>query len=421
MTTRSIHRSLAEAGLPPLQRAAWVEVDIDRLQANAAALATLAAPAALGPVVKADGYGHGLEVAARCAVAAGATWLCVADTAEAERLRNDGYEGRVLVLYPVPSSALPTMSRLGVDVSVGSLDGAVSAADGDHPPVAVHLEVDTGMTRGGVAPADALQTATTLAAGPGSRLAGVWTHLAAPEDDEATGAQMELFRSTIDKLESNGIDPGITHASASGGILALRDRLDLVRPGLAYYGLHPGAGADLPPDVRPALALRAIPVRIAEVPAGTSVGYAGTWVAARPSRIATVPVGYADGWSRSGSPGTSALVSGERAPLVGRISSDSLAVDVTDVAGAGADSPVTLLGAEGREVVTADEVASVRGTISWEVLQQLGSRLSRVYVSEGVPVAVRQESSTSLIVARNGGLPGYHQSSPPLSPNMPDA
>jgi alanine racemase len=419
--TRSIDRSLAEAGLPPLQRTAWVEVDIDQLQANGRALADLAAPAELGPVVKADGYGHGLEAAARCAVAAGASWLCVADTAEAERLRNDGYEGRVLVLYPAPPSALPRMSRLQVDVSVGSLEGALSTANGEHSQVAAHLEIDTGMTRGGVAPSDALQTAATLAAGPGSHLAGVWTHLAAPEDSETTARQMELFQSTLRQLESNGIDPGITHVSASGGLLAVAERSHMVRPGLAYYGLHPGAGGALPSEVRPALALRAHPVRIAEVPVGTAVGYAGTWVAQRTSRIATVPVGYADGWSRSGSPGTFALVAGQRVPVVGRISSDSLTVDITDVAGAGPHSRVTLLGNDGEEEVSADEVAGVRGTISWEVLQQLGARLTRVYFADGRPVASRPESSTDLNMAADGTLPDYRTQHPPLSPTRPDA
>ena len=404
--------------MPPLQRSAWVEVDIDRLQANARALRDLAAPAALAPVVKADGYGHGLEVSARCAVSAGARWLCVADAGEAERLRKDGYQGRVLVLYPVPPSALATMSRLGVDISVGSLDGVGTAAGREHPLVAAHLEVDTGMTRGGVSPADAVQAARTLAAGPGSRLAGVWTHLAAPENGERTGTQMASFRSTLEQLDAHGIDPGVTHAAASGGILTLEDRLDMVRPGLAFYGCHPGAGAALPPEVRPALALRAIPVRLAEVPAGTSVGYAGTWVAERPSRIATVPVGYADGWARSSSPGTFALVSGQRAPVVGRISSDSMAVDVTDT-DATPDSTVTLLGADGEAEVTADEVAMARGTISWEVLQQLGARLSRVYLSGGVPVASRQESSTELIVASGAALPGYGTGRAPLSPTTP--
>lgn len=405
--TRSIDRALAGAGLPPLQRSAWVEVDLDQLVANTRALGELAAPAAVGPVVKADGYGHGLEAAARCAVAGGATWLCVADAGEAERLRRDGYDGSVLVLYPVPPSILPMMSRLDVDVSVGSLGAAWSMASGDGGQLRAHLEIDTGMTRGGVAPDDAVAAARALVDGPRTSLAGVWTHLAAPEDPEATDAQVARFRSTIADLEAAGLPCGVTHISASGGLLADAGDFDLVRPGLAFYGLHPGAGGDLPSEVHPALSVRAMPVRVAGVAEGTAVGYAGTWVTERPSRIATLPIGYADGWSRSSSPGTGALVLGRYGPLVGRVSSDSLTVDVTDIAEAGPDDVFTLLGEDAGARIHADEVATIRDTISWEVLQQLGARLSRVYMSGGAPVAVRRENSTELVVASEAGLPGY--------------
>jgi alanine racemase len=148
-------------------------------------------------------------------------------------------------------------------------------------------------------------------------------------------------------------------------------------------------------------------VRIAEVPAGTSVGYAGTWTASRASKIATLPIGYADGWSRASSPGSFAIVEGIRAPLVGRISSDSLTVDVTDLPGVTTNSEFTLLGRAGDEEITADEVADTRGTISWEVLQQLGARLSRVYVSAASPLALRPESAVEMIPAPGARLPGY--------------
>ncbi len=399
--SRSFDRALAEAGLPPLQRSAWVEVDLDQLVANARALAELAAPALVAPVVKADGYGHGLEAAARCAVAGGATWLCVADAAEAERLRRDGYDGRILVLYPVPSVMLDELSRLEIDVPVGSLDEAFSVSSRETGAVKVHLEIDTGMTRGGVSPQDAVEAARALTTGPGSSLAGVWTHLAAPEDDAVTARQVARFETTLAEIASAGIEVEITHVSASGGLLAAAGIFGMVRPGLAFYGVHPGAGDALPPGVRPALSVRAMPVRVADVPTGTAVGYAGTWVTERQSRIATLPIGYADGWSRSSSPGTNALVSGHPAPLVGRVSSDSLTVDVTDLPEAGADDVFTLLGDEGGASIHTDEVATVRGTISWEVLQQLGSRLTRVYMAGGSPVAVRRESSTDLVRAPN--------------------
>lgn len=409
--TRRIDSILANAGLPPLERSAWVEVDIDILTANAAALVALARPAALAAVVKADGYGHGLEMAGRCAVAGGAGWLCVADSAEATRLRRDGYRGRVFVLYPVPHAMVPRMARLGVDVTVGSTEEARTLDDlleGDALVVGVHLEIDTGMTRGGVSAEAAVAAATALATGSSSRLAGVWTHLAAPENPEITAEQLARFDSVLSRLQEAGIDPGSIHAAASGGLLAADTTTHaLVRPGLAFYGLHPDAGAPLPPRVGPALSVRAHPVRIAEVAAGTSVGYAGTWTTTRAATIATIPIGYADGWSRTSSPGTDVLVEGRRAPLVGRVSSDSITVDVTDVPDVGHDSEFTLLGRDGDDEITADEVAAVRGTISWEVLQQLGSRLGRVYVSGTTALARRAESAIDIEYAPGAVAPGY--------------
>lgn len=408
---RRIDSSLASAGLPPLERSAWVEVDTDVLTANAGVLRSLAHPAALGAVVKADGYGHGLEMAARCAVGGGAQWLCVADSAEASRLRRDGYDGRVFVLYPVPPSMLTTMARLQVDVTVGSPDEAQTVAARlapDDPILAVHLEIDTGMTRGGVAPTDATAAAAAIAAAQSVWLAGVWTHLAAPEDRAATGEQISRLDAVLTELSGAGIDPGAVHAAASGGLLAANtDEHAFVRPGLALYGIHPGAGDPLPERVAPALAVKAHAVRIANVAPGTAVGYAGTWTAQRASIIATLPIGYADGWSRASSPGTSVLVEGERAPVVGRVSSDSLTVDVTGIAGVGPDSEFTLLGSDGRDEISADAIAGVRRTISWEVLQQLGARLARVYTSGSAPIALRPESTVTITTAPGAAIPSY--------------
>lgn len=409
--TRDIDSSLERAGLPPLERSVWIEVDTDVLTGNASALRALSSPAALGAVVKADGYGHGLEMTARCAVAGGAEWLCVADAAEAGRLRRDGYEGKTFVLYPVPAAILPTMAQLRVDVTVGSPDAAASilhCLEPDDPILAVHIEVDTGMTRGGVAPDDVIPAATAIMEAPSASLAGVWTHLAAPENPAKTKEQLSHFDSVLKELAAAGIDAGAVHAAASGGLLATcTDEHAFVRPGLALYGYHPGAGEPLPPNTTPALAVKAHPVRITEIPPGTAVGYAGTWTAGRVSTIATLPIGYADGWSRSSSPGTTVLVRGQRAPVVGRVSSDSLTVDVTGIAGVDIDSEFTLLGGEGDDPITADAVAGVRRTISWEVLQQLGARLARVYMSRSIPAALRPESTTTIIAAPGASLPSY--------------
>jgi len=409
--TRRIDRSLEHAGLPPLERSVWVEVDVDALTSNAAALRSYVSPTTLGAVVKADGYGHGLEMAARCAVSGGAEWLFVADAGEAIRLRADGYQGRILVLYPVPGAQVRAMAAHQVDVSIGSLDEAQAIADRlspSDPTLSVQVEIDTGMSRGGVAPEKAMAAVIAIVAESSTNLAGVWTHLAAPEDPGNTSGQLSRFGEVLSLLKWRGVPPGVVHAAASGGILATdTSSQDLVRPGLAYYGVHPGAGGPLPPGVSPALSLHAHPVRIVEVSAGTKVGYAGTWTADRQSTIATLPVGYADGWSRVSSPGGFALVHGRRAPLVGRVSSDSLALDVTGIAGVGPDSEFTLLGDDGGSRISAEEVAGVRGTISWEVLQQLGSRLSRVYVSQSSPIALRPESSLTLITAPEAPIPAY--------------
>jgi alanine racemase len=401
---------LTAAGLPELSRSAWVEVDVDQLIANAAALRTMVSPAGLGAVVKADGYGHGLEMTARCAVTAGADWLCVATVAEGVRLRRDKYQGKILVLYPPPLSMLETVGRERLDISVGSLAMAVEIGRGDDRefPIRVHVEVDTGMTRGGIHPRDLAGVVTQIAGGPGSRLIGIWTHLAAPEDPDATSAQVELFESTIQALDQDLVAGLLTHVAASGGILTLdRGGDSFVRPGLALYGAHPGPGRDLPPEMGPALSVRATPVRVSRVMAGTGVGYGGDWVADRESVVATLPIGYADGWSRSSSPGGEVLVEGIRAPLVGRVSSDAVVVDVTDVPSVSVDTECVLLGSQGGEMIDANEVAATRGTISWEVLQQLGSRLARVYVSKGAPVAVRPESSIELVWGDAGTVLGY--------------
>lgn len=397
---RPIDRELAAAGLPTLRRAAWIEVDTDQLTRNALALTDRVAPLDLGAVVKADGYGHGLEVAARCAVRGGATWLCVATLGEALRLRVDGYQGRILVLYPLPASQSAAAREEGIDVTVSTLRdvAALNGAEG----LAVHLEVDTGMTRGGARPDEVVDLARRVG-GSAARLVGVWTHLAAPEDPGATTRQLELFGAATASLQEMGLE--VRHAAASGGILAADlSGQDLVRAGLVFYGHHPGAGGDLPPGLAPALQIKAHPVRVATVETGTGVGYSSTWRAERTSQVATLPIGYADGWSRSLSPGAEVVADGRRCPLVGRISSDALSVDVTDVGGVDEETEISLMGGGSDETITAEEVADLRGTISWEVLQQLGARLPRVYRAGGEVAGVRLESTRRVVYTRAGVL-----------------
>ncbi len=369
-STRSIEARIARAGLPPLPRQAWLEVDLDVLAANAHLLRSLLPnETLLGIVVKADGYGHGLEAAARAAVTGGADVLLVATLDEALILRAAGFRQRVLVLYPVPADAIWTAADAGVEVvaadeaSVGTIAGwlrgdrATTGPSGSgpaSPTLRVHLGIDSGMGRGGLAAAAAPGAARRLLDAGLPSLAGTWSHLASPEDPAATAAQVSRFEAALAGLAAGGIDPGLRHLDATGGLLGGGGpSYDLVRVGLAYYGLvQPElAVPETPPELRriadalrPALSLRARAATVTTVPAGWSVGYAGTWTAARSSVIATVPVGYADGWKRAYAPGSWAVTRGVRVPLVGRVSSDALALDVTDVPGFGPDDEIVLIG-----------------------------------------------------------------------------
>jgi alanine racemase len=393
----TVEPSDAGLSLPVLPRAAWVEVDLGAIVGNILALRTLAGPGCgLAAVVKADGYGHGIELAARAARHAGVAYASVAALDEALRLRAVGDTGPILVNYPLPVDALPEAAAAVIEVVAGSEpDVAALVRMGPAAP-GVHLEVDTGMTRGGLAAADFGDAARRLAAA-GVPIRGVWSHLLDYQDPSRVRQQVAAFEEAIAGLRRLGIDPPLRHLSASGGLLSGAPTYDLVRPGLVMYGVPPDHSLRDVIDragLRPALAVVAEPVRIADVPVGTTVGYSGTWVADRPSRIATLPIGYADSWARGAGPRTPVLFRGQRVPVVGRISSDSMTVDITDVpgsgSGAGDDGRFVLLGTTGDDVITADDVAESRDTISWEVLQGLSHRLPRRYLLEGVVVAIRR-------------------------------
>jgi len=412
-----IEERLAAAGLPPLPRLAWLEVDLGVLAANARTLrGILPAGEALGVVVKADGYGHGLVAAARAALAGGADLFVVATLDEALFLRDAGVAERILVLYPVPPAVLET--ALAADLDVVAADDASVAAladvlrarvSGGGPPGSgatpgpaagadaprVHLGIDSGMSRGGIAPERAADAARHLLAAGLPGLAGTWSHLATPEDPAAVAAQVERFEAALAALREAGIAPGMRHLNATGGLLGGGGpAYDLVRVGLAFYGVLPPE-LDVPPglaahatSLRPALALRARAATIATVPAGAAVGYGGAWTAARTSVVATVALGYADGWARAYATGSWGVARGRRAPVIGRVSSDAIALDVTGVPGFGPDDEIVLLG-DLEPAMTVHDLAALRGSIAWEVLDAFTPRLSRVYTEDGLPVGVR--------------------------------
>ena len=299
-----------------MPRTGWLELDLDALADNLATIRRIVGPGVrVEPVVKADAYGHGAVPIARALESAGADGLSVAAIDEGLELRDGGVGLPILVLYPVPPDQVGAAASAGIAVSVGSgpltdriLDAARQAAASGAPDLEVHVEVETGLGRGGVLPGEAAETVAAVVAGRGVRLGGVWTHLVAADDLSGTRAQDARFSSAVGSIVGTvelGPDAVRRHLAGSGGILAADAApWDAVRPGLATYGLVPDAVT--PPEatamaaaeLRPVLALLARPVRVVELPAGHGVSYGPTFVTARPSRIATLPVGYGDGWRR---------------------------------------------------------------------------------------------------------------------------
>lgn len=365
--------------------------------------------------MKADAYGHGAVPVARALEAAGVDGLCVATLDEAIALRRAGIACPILVLYPIPPGLAGEAARDGIAVTAGdrellagllrSLVSTPSAWAGGQP-LPVHLEVETGLGRGGLMGEDLVAAAQAIEAAPGASLAGLWTHLQAPEDGPRTTVQLGRFERAATAVESGGVRLPARHLAASGGLLLDGvASLDGARPGLAVYGLVPdellglagSLGIEARPTraaaarLRPILSLHARPVRVSDVPEGWGIGYGPTFTTARPSRIATLPLGYGDGWSRSLSNRASVLVRGWRVPLVGNVAMDAVMADVTDVPGppVAVSDEFVLLGAQGEERITAADLAAARSTNSWEVVTGLSARLPRVYHAASVPRETR--------------------------------
>ena len=397
---------------------AWLEIDLEALVSNLAAIRDAVGPGVrVEPVVKADAYGHGAVAVAQALERADADGFSVAAFDEALELRAAGIRAQILVLYPVPDEAIPEAIRRGIALTVGDerllrrlLDQVSADDEARRSPLAVQLEVETGLGRGGLDPGRVASAARRLRANPGVRLQGAWSHLAAPDDGPRTRAQTDRFERAMTALVEGGIDVPLRHLAATGGLLAAVPPFEVVRPGLAIYGLLPDGtsrGADvrgLPAALRPVMSLRARPVRVAELPAGWGISYGPSFETHRPSRIATLPVGYGDGWPRASSNRTEALVRGIRVPLVGTVAMDAVMADVTDVPGSPVtvDDEFTLLGEQDGDRIEAADLARTRNTISWEVVTAMSRRLPRVYHAAAGPVGVRTLSAGT--TGPTGGL-----------------
>ncbi len=416
-----IEARLRGAGLPALPRLAWLEIDLDALAGNVRAIAgALPAGVTLEAVVKANAYGHGAPPVARTVLAAGARGLCVATLDEGLALRRAGLTGPVLVLFPIPPDGVVAAARAGIAVTAGDpaqfeRDLAAYATARRRgrrplPDLGVHLGLETGLGRDGLTATEAVAVAEAVARTDGVRILSAWTHLQAAEDRARSDRQAERFEATLAALAAAGHPAPHRHLLASAGVISVeryvggeRPVFDGVRVGLALYGLAPDrvpagtAGAEIDRALRPVLALRARPFRVASLPAGEGVGYGPSFVTARPSRIATLPVGYGDGWSRALGNRADALVRGVRVPLVGTVAMDAVMVDVTDVPGPAVTTAdeFTLIGRQGALQIAVAEVANTRSTITWEVVTTMAARLPRVYTA-----AARTVGLTTLTIDR---------------------
>ena len=369
-------------------RPAWIEIDHAAIRHNLARLRSLVPPAtSVIGVVKANAYGHGDVEVARTLLGEGVERLAVATVAEGIALREAGIGGPLLVLWAIGAGELD--GALAADLELLLHRSTDVAAFGDAARrtgrhVAVHLKVDSGLGRQGIEPEAAIELATTAARDPEIDLVGTFSHLAVPgEDDAYTDMQLLRFARALDGIRSAGVDPGIVHVSASGGILAGAGTFaDAIRPGLALYGMVPASVADRDPGLIPALTLKALPLRIFDLPAGEAIGYGLRFRAARATRIATLGIGYGDGWPRSHINNGWALVRGVRVPMVGAVSMDGITVDVGEVPDVTYDDEFVLIGGHIGARITADEVAAERRTINYEVTTALRRRIPRVHLGE---------------------------------------
>lgn len=369
-------------------RPVWVEIDLDAVRDNVAAMREVAAPAALLAVVKADGYSHGAVEVAKAALDAGASWLGVALVEEGVALRDAGIEAPILVLSEPPAAAATSVLRHGLTPVVYTPNGvealAKAVADaGRTEPLAVHVKVDTGMHRVGCSVEEAVPLVEAIAHRDELRLEGLCTHLAvADEPDNAyNDEQLDTFDGVLTALTERGLRPPLVHAANSAGVLAHgRAHADLVRVGIAVYGVPPTRALDGVAPLRPALSFRANVSYVKDLPPGARVSYGLRYELPHGGRVATVPVGYADGVPRNlGLTGGEVLIRGRRFPIAGTVTMDQLMVDVGDEPVEVGDD-VVLLGTQGSETIDATEWADRLGTIAYEVVTGIGPRVPRRYV-----------------------------------------
>lgn len=372
----------------------WVEVDLDHFHRNWREMRRLVGPdVKIMQVVKADAYGHGAIEISHMALRNGAAMLGVANADEGIQLRVSGITAPVLILSPSTVEEIPEIIKYGLEPSVSDpsfaavLDKQCRRAKRRIP---VHIEVDTGMGRGGTLYPEALKMVETLLAYETLQIEGIFTHLSMSEVlSDYNELQWLRFRDLLSRLSKRGIRLSLRHMSNSGAILNYPSfHLDMVRPGLMSYGIYPSPALEDKARLWPVMSFKTRIVLIKDYPSGYGIGYNRTFVTEKSTRIATIPIGYGDGYGFILSNRGEVLVKGRRAPIVGRISMDMATLDVSGLPDCRVGDEVVLLGRQGKECITANEIAERVHSISYEILCALGKRAPRVFVHKGKTGAV---------------------------------
>ena len=366
------------------KRFAWAEISLAAIEQNIKTLKGLLAPACkFCAVIKADAYGHGALAVAQTAVAAGADYLATATFDEALHLRQSGFFCPILILGHSPQDMSCLIVENDLSQAVFNLEAAKSldqAARLLGKKAKIHLKINTGMNRLGVEPPEALALALELGRLENIEFEGVFSHLASADCPNNFGAteQIRIFTALMNSFHASGLKVPLRHLANSAGLIARpSSHFDLVRAGIAIYGLWPSLEMERKISLIPALTLKARIVQLRKVPAGTPLSYGASYVTQRESLIGTLPLGYADGLPRNLSNQGRVLLGQTLAPIVGRICMDQCLIDVTGLDAVREGDEVTLFGPQ---ILTADDLAQQLSTINYEIVTRLGARLPRIYL-----------------------------------------
>ncbi|MHB8648519.1 MAG: alanine racemase, partial [Thermomicrobiales bacterium] len=368
-------------------RRSYVAVNLTAIAENVRAIRRrLSANCAFGAVVKADGYGHGAVPVARAALDGGATWLLVATVPEGLELRRAGLTGvPILVLGPIAADEVEDLVQGDLTPTVDDaspLDAiATVARRRNRVPYDVHVKIDSGLNRFGVASPDAVRFLRALHRAGDLAVSGVSTHFATADviGDSFLHEQAARFAALLGALEREGIRPAIAHAANSGAVLQGIGCAEMVRVGIALYGIQPAPDFPLCGDLRPAMSVHSQVARLLDLKPGDTVGYGRTFVAVVPTRAALVPIGYADGLPRSASNRGHLLIGGTPCPLIGTISMDQCVVALPDEVITRVGDPVVIVGRQGEADQSISTLALDAGTIAYEVAVRFGARMRREY------------------------------------------